>query len=261
MDWNYIVKMTLIAVFSTTILAVLGWGISPFLNDPQPVKAKINHIQMPNLFYRLPEIAKTEKEMPLVKLIRVFQASPEFNEINFSSRIHIGSIELSNTSDERSGAIEIIVEDGFAIKYADSHIPDAMKRKIILNQLEPGSDRKLFFVSGSIYREPTVRIIHKNRNVELTSSQIDDALPFFHYLVVKHTNITWMILMFSIVTMAFISIYILFYLLHPDKIKLRAMLTDSNETKKMLETINYLKKHYPEKFPPEKTVSETNDDE
>lgn len=250
MDWMNIFRLTIVGVLTASILAFLGWIVSPLINDPQPVKATFRYIEMPNPFLTIKE-APTKKSDPLiVKWLQLFRKSKAYDDIELSGKILVGSIEISNESDERSGSIEVFVKDGFSITYNKFLIPTQFKAKRVLKPMNPHEKITINFLASSGYLSPTIHMIHNNRNVDVLSMRPDFVLPFYEGLVIKFPFMALIFIYIGISVIILGAVFLMFYIFIPDKIKFRAKHITAPELKSSLSVIEYIKTHYPEKMPP-----------
>jgi hypothetical protein len=213
LNWKDVTEKIVIAVVAGAILAVGGWFVSNNFLNAQTIEARFFSASIPNpakeflnseeVFKHLTEPTKTEESKLLLARLAAsfgFETFKDFNNAySYSDTLRIVNLELTNTDDQRSGKIEVKIDNGFFLGKKAVVLDGA--QTVQLPYVDPNGVELLTMGSSSYGLVSSydgidrhVQVLHEGRQVEVTSDVIPDKYYFMTPIIRDYPFLVFMIL-------------------------------------------------------------------
>jgi hypothetical protein len=269
MDWKSILEKLIGTVIAGAILASIGWIISPFLTENQPVKGTIDWVEIRNPFTELLKdtqmsiaVGKVDAKekppnfLPLANIFGLNGVEELINQFAYIENFAVGNVTLTNESNVRSGEVEFSLQNGLIINGGEQSKIADKNTKVKLPPIEPRKSVSVYFVySGYLWSfNESVQILHNNRIVEIVTKKTPEELLFFKPIVERYPTLVFFVLSIMAVLIVSVIFFLLVAFLVKDKIAYTAKQISRSGVEDYLKVIEYVKKHFPEKLPKQISV-------
>lgn len=233
------------------VVAVVGvvsylWGRANTPDTPS-VRAVLSWVDVANP--NLPIDAKLGDLDTRLKDLLGISGLPQFlASRRFTGNLRIGALKLSNDSNVRSRALEVDVEGSAMFSKDAAEASNSIVSKMKIKPIDPQKDAIVYFASGtwSPFLTFPVRVLHDDRVVEVIEGHTsNEAFQIFN----RYPIVSTVLLVYCAISGLLISVALFYGAIADFSVRFRASQTSARETKRMVETLEYIKIHYPEKMP------------
>jgi hypothetical protein len=263
-DWKSIMEKTLVTVFAGLIFSSLAWVATTIFSKENFVEAHVNWIEVDNPFpalmdrLNLPNSLLNDDDqnriksyLPLARFLGYSDVRALPQKLTYSPKMKLGEIKIENSSNTRTGELEISIVDGLLIGNFEKRSASDTKFILNLQKLEPGKSVTVTFIYLG-YSDPQsddLLLLQDGARVPFLSELLPFDLFFLKSLIVNYPFSAFLAYGISTVVLLLLVGAGLLGIFIKDKIAFTAKNLTSSDVTKYLKVIEYIKLNLPEKLP------------